>query len=178
MISDLADVLFYWALARNELVVSWSKWIVYIYCSAIYEGFNKMKVTLSALKSSSTTTMQLRHPETGKLIEAYMSGYTPDSNEWKAIQKEQADPNDKTELIIQKNQSHIELDPDAADKRRELLAAVVTDIKGFDDFKFSQQAVKELFDTPEYNWIYEQWGDWMDERKNFFAQPKKTSNSG
>lgn len=133
---------------------------------------------LSQLASSDVTVLTLAHPITGEALPITVSGYTPDSVQWRKAQKEILDPKKKQSLILEKGRNHIELDADSADKRRLLLAKVVTDISGIDDWEFSQDAVIKLFEDPQYSWIHEQWGEHVDNRENFFVKPAKPAPRG
>lgn len=129
------------------------------------------------LSSSSTTSVELKHPVTGKRIGVVISGYTPDSQEWKQAEARIVQRK-KQSLIMEKGQQRIELDSDAAEKRRALLAAVVTGITGIDDWKFSHAAVTELFADPLYNWMFEQWAEHLDDRANFFEESVMDADNG
>lgn len=133
---------------------------------------------LSQLASSDTTTLALLHPLTKEVLPVTITGYTPDSVQWRNAQKDISDPKKKQSLILEKGRSHIEIDSDSADKRRLLLARVVTDISGLDDWEFSPTAVEKLFEDPQYSWIHEQWSEHLDARENFFEKPARPAPRG
>jgi len=129
----------------------------------------KSLVNLKDLESSSKTSLEFLHPITNELVGVKITGFTPDSTEWRAHQRRLSNPNSKTSLYIEKGgRQSIDLDSDAAEKKRELLAAVVTSIEGLDNWEFSPENVADLFENPKLAWMVEQWGDHLDERKNFF----------
>ena len=134
---------------------------------------------LNQLASSSTTTLNLKHPMTEEETGVVISGYTPDSKEWKKFEKEVLDPNKKQSLIIEKGKQRLELDSDGVEKRRKLLVLVITNIEGIDDWKFSEQSVEDLLINSEnHQWMLEQWGEHLDDRKNFFGSSARTASSG
>ena len=146
----------------------------------IARKFNKglIKVKLTDLASSGITVLKLKHPVTDDELPVEIEGYTPDSAEWRVLQKTIVQPNKKQNLIIEKGRNLIELDANSADKRRELLSKVITNITGLDGWVFSTDAVVKLFDDPLYSWMLDQWGEHVDDRANFFGKPVTVAKSG
>ncbi len=126
---------------------------------------------LSNLASAETTTLELLNPENDYPLGVYIVGYTVDSKKWRKAERVIVNPNKKQSVIIEKNQNRIELDSNAADNKRKLIIDMITDITGLDDWTFSKENVKSLFDDPAYNWIMEQWSDHLDNRNNFLSIP-------
>jgi hypothetical protein len=122
---------------------------------------------LTDLASKTETSLELLHPTTQEETGVVISGFTPDSKEWRKAAKKINGPAQKQYLTIEKKASKIELDKDSGEKRKKLLIAVVTDITGIDDFKSSPETINELLDNPAYGWMLEQWGEHLDDRSNF-----------
>lgn len=130
------------------------------------------------LASSSTTELELRHPVTSEPVGVIISGFTPDSKEWKNAEKEFIDPNRPQSLIIEKGKQRLELDASGLEKRHNLLLSVITGIVGIDDWSYTKDKAKILFENPNYAWMIEQWGEHLDERANFFAKSETKADSG
>lgn len=110
-------------------------------------------------------------------IGVFFSGCTPDSKEWRKIEREIMNPDEKsTSLFLHKGgqKSSIEMDPDMADKRRRLLIRSIDNIWGISDFEFSSGSKGALLSQPKYQWMLEQWGDHLDARASFFKKPATT----
>ena len=135
---------------------------------------------LSQMASSDTTELEFVTPD-GDKTGVVISGFTPDSKEWKNYQKELTKGNTKLQVYFDKETEErrvdINTDEETREKQLELLAKVVTNITGLDDWEFSPAAVLELFKEPQYSWMFEQWRDHLDSRKNFFAKPAKPVRS-
>ena len=132
---------------------------------------------LTALASPSETVLELHHPKTEELIGVKIHGYTTDSEEWRRQQKlasQRKKGGGKQKIYFEKDGTQsMEIDgADGASNRRAMLASVVTNITGFEDWEYSPEATLKLFNNPKYSWIVDQWGDWLDERSNFFGEPE------
>lgn len=133
---------------------------------------------LSNLASPSTTKHQLTHPMMGK-IDVFIEGYTPDSEQWRNYDKQLSDPNKKTSMYIEKGgKNSIELDNDGIEKRRKLLGMVVTNITGLEGWTFSPENVQQMFKDPQYSWIVDDWGDHLDDRKNYMGKSVAPATTG
>jgi hypothetical protein len=133
---------------------------------------------LSQLASSATTSVELKHPQTGEPTGVVISGHTPDSKEWKDAVKRINGPVAKQNLVIGKGTNHIEIDGSGTrEKTTQLLSEMVTGIDGLDDFKYTPEGITKMFENPIYAWIMEQWGSHTDDRKNFFTKPVKPASS-
>lgn len=132
---------------------------------------------LSQLSSSETTQLELKHPVNGGALGVVITGHTPDSAAWRKAQQEIVS-GDSQSLILEKGLQRIELDPDSREKRDRMLTSIVTNITGIEDWEFSPEAVKKLFQDPKYGWMLEQWSEHLDDRKNFFGSSAKSAKSG
>jgi len=138
---------------------------------------------ISLLGSSSTTTLFLKHPVTEETLSVSITGITPDSKEWKKIEKDVVGPNKKQSLIIEKGKQSIELDSDGMIKREEILRRAIKSIDGIESkgapvVLNEQVGITAHLNDPQYGWMLEQWGDHLDDRSHFFGSSEKTANSG
>lgn len=141
-------------------------------------------MNINELASQEVTTLQLMHPVTGEVIEGVsITGYTPDSKEWKKTERRIVGPNKKQSLIIEKGKQRLELDGDGYKNRQKLLYSVIISIDGLKNNDeplelTSTEQIREFITQPKYSWMLEDWGDHLDERSNFFAPSENTVNSG
>ena len=132
---------------------------------------------LDQLGITTTTSFSPVHPihgETGIVI----TGHTPDSKTYKQVERKHTPPPKSTTMYVgKKGESRVELknDPNAAEKRLNKLAEIVTSITGIDDWTFSTEATTELFHREDCQWIVDQWEDHLDDRSNFTQSSTKTA---
>lgn len=132
-----------------------------------------MKLEDSVLPT--TTTMRLVNLD-GSDTDVYITGYTPDSSEWEAVVKDISGPAKSTSIEVgKKGKSRIEIppDPNAAEKQRNLLIRVITNIEGFEGWEYAPEAATKLLSDRGRNWILDQWGEHLDDRRNFLAEREK-----
>lgn len=123
--------------------------------------------------SPTTTEVQLRHPVTKKLLNAFVEGYTPDSDEWAALEAKYIKPKQAKSLIISKKANSVPIDPEAAESRKKVTLESIIGIRGF-NVEFDKKKRESLLSDRRYSWILEQWEDHLDDRANFFDKPAKS----
>lgn len=140
---------------------------------------------ISDIESPVTTTLVIKHPVTGepygdKGNPIKITGYTTDSSEWKQAEKAVLDPSKKQQILLgKKNEpNRLEIDPKNAEDIKKILARVVTNIEGLDDWIFSTEAVEEIFNNPRLQFIVDQWAEHVSDRSNFYKRQEKTVKSG
>lgn len=125
---------------------------------------------LEDLASKSVTTLELLHPVTKELTGVKITGFTPDSKEWRDADKKLSKPNQKQYITVQKKETKIELDSDSGEKQRELVKSIVTDIQGIDKWEYTKEKGISLLGNPIYSWILDDWIEHLDDRANFFTK--------
>lgn len=136
---------------------------------------------LNDLVIPTTTRMEVLSQYDEAPTGVFITGHTPDSKEWRQAQRAIANPNANTSIELGKkgaNKIQIPNDPKAYEKRIRLLASVVTNIEGLDDFQFSQSAVLDIFMNDGCAYIVDQWETHMEDRKAFLEPPEKTAKRG
>lgn len=151
-----------------------------------------MKV--SNLVISTTTRMKVRAADGGPLLDenddpddVYIVGHTSDTKEYrKAAQRIFKSDKPQKMFIGKKGRREIEQqnDPLIYEKSIRLLASVVTDIEGITEdengnpWAFSTENVTRLFLNDGCAYIVEQWGEHLDDRKNFLDSSETSAPSG
>lgn len=133
---------------------------------------------LDQLSSPSITSLELIHPATGEPCGVVITGHTPDSAEWIRKQKELASADKQALKFGKKGERYIDLDPADAERRKKLFIATITDISGIDGWDYSPEAASDLLRDPAHSWMLEQWGEWVDDRSNFFGKRSSKPVSG
>ena len=123
---------------------------------------------LDALLIPTTTRMEVVDVN-GNDTGVFIVGHTPDSKEYRQAQAQIVKNQPIKRHFDRSGDSYIEIKVDPKDRERNimLLASVVTDIEGLDDFETSYANVLELFSRDEFAYVVDQWKDHLDDRKNF-----------
>lgn len=143
------------------------------------------------LKSSPTGELVLLDPVTGEPHVKLNSkgdevpdhvtvyGHTPDSAEWKRIERRVLGAVKKQELWLHKKKgAKLELDADTMEKRRVIVIKSITKIDNVEDLGESPEELEAFLTDPLYAWVTEQWEDYIADRANFFKGASKKPASG
>lgn len=138
---------------------------------------------LSALASPSTTSIELIFPPTEQPSGVVITGHTPDSPEWKALDKEHNPPNLKQKLFFEKGRQSMEMDGKGMEAREKIIKGAIISIVGIikDGLPLElsdPMTIGVFLSNPKYNWMYEQWEAHIDERGKFWTESAKPPGSG
>lgn len=140
---------------------------------------------INNLTIATTTQMELMGLD-GRPTGVTISGYTPDSKEWRQAQR-QYNPqgSDKLSMRVDKkdgNTIDLPKDPNAYENRIKMLAAVVTNIEGLTSgnapWVYTKEATLALFANDGCAWIVDAWEDHLEKRTNFLKPTAPPANSG
>ena len=128
------------------------------------------KPDLSMFKAVTSTSMEILAYGTDEPTGAIITGYTPDSQEWRNLQRKRALKSRPQRVMLGKKQNYIELEQQKGEHSEEdlMLCEVITGITGIPNYEFTTESAKELLLNEGY-FILQQWRTHMDDRKNFLS---------
>lgn len=137
-------------------------------------------MNLDQLGIATQTSFSPVHPIHGQ-TQIVITGHTPDSDEFERVNRKY-NPPPKTQTVRYGKRggasAEIPRDPNASDKRKKILAAIVTNITGIDGWEYSADAAQELFLRDDCAWLVEQWEEHLDDRGNFLAPSAPSAKRG
>ena len=134
---------------------------------------------LNELEIPTTTTFELIRA--GAQTGVYVTAYTPDSKQWRAAQRKFSNAATNLSMRVGKkggNTIDLPPDPKAYEKRIELLAAVVTNITGIEDWEYSEEAALQVLSNDGCAWMLDSIEDQLEDRANFLENAETTAKSG
>ena len=139
----------------------------------------------SQLDPVTTTTIEVLSYGERKPTGLFIEGYTPDSTEWTAIDKEVKGAPKSQKLHMQKNGSFIELPAETKDHPDAHVIAVKAIFGGY---QMTGDKKKELSESDltalrtnmlgPWDDVLQQWQEHIDERKNFLDKPENPPKTG
>jgi len=125
--------------------------------------------SIDDLASKETTSVELVHPVTEELTGVVITGYTPDSSTYRALEKKRFGKAKELEMKVAKGGNTVPLEAPNQEERRAFFADIVIDITGIKGWEATRENITALFGAPKFAWMAEQWEAHLDDRTNFFS---------